>query len=33
MIIMGNKKGTEQVGVEVTPTHIGIPEMFAVGIL
>ena len=33
MIIMGNKKGTEQVGVEVTPTHISIPQMFAVGLL
>jgi hypothetical protein len=33
MIIMGNKKGTEQVGVVVTPTHVVYTPMFAVGIL
>jgi hypothetical protein len=33
MIVIVNKKGTEQVGVNVTPTRIGIPEMFAVGVV
>jgi len=33
VIIMGNKKYTEEVGVDVTPTQIGIPEMFAVRML
>jgi hypothetical protein len=30
---MGNKEYTEEVEVDVTPTHIGIPEIFAVRML